>query len=136
MRLIDLLHDIGWKISDDGLLQTEDALIGEQFFPPNSTYDAYVTIREILASAFTDIVVVDGYVGSSLILTLKGLPVQNLDVCILTIGKHLKPDFAIELAAFRSQVSHIRIEVRTTAEFHDRFIVIDGQAFYHVGASM
>jgi hypothetical protein len=37
---------------------------------------------------------------------------------------------------FHSQVAHVKIEVRTMAGFHDRFIVIDGDEFYHVGASI
>jgi hypothetical protein len=55
---------------------------------------------------------------------------------VLTVGKNLRPDFLVELAAFHTQVGHIKLEVRTKAGFHDRFIVIDGKEFYHVGASI
>lgn len=135
-RLIDRLSDIGWTISGDGILKTEDALISEQFFPANSEYDAYVAIRDILANASTEIVVVDAYIGSSLLQTLKSLTQHDLHVRFLTTERNLKPDFAVEVAAFQRQVGHITLEVRTTANFHDRFIVIDGVEFYHVGASI
>ncbi|MGO8867820.1 MAG: hypothetical protein ACLQME_15095 [Alphaproteobacteria bacterium] len=135
-KLIDLLGDIGWTISPDGILQTEDALISEQFFPPNSEYDAYVTIRDIFAKASADLTIVDAYLGSSLLLTLKSLPLRNLTVRFLTKQKTLSPDFAIELASFRKQIKDIKIEVRTTDEIHDRFIVIDHIEVYHVGASI
>ena len=135
-RLIDRLSDIGWTISEDGILTTEDALISEQFFPANSEYDAYVTIRDILAKAFTEIVVVDAYIGSSLLQTLRSLTQRDLRVWFLTTEKNLKPDFAVEVATFQKQVGQTKLEIRTTAEFHDRFIVIDGVEFYHVGASI
>jgi hypothetical protein len=81
-------------------------------------------------------IIEDPYVGSSLLSILRGLPVRALFVKILTVERHLPKDFRTELTAFGKQVSHIQIEIRTTTEFHDRFIVIDGHEFYHVGASI
>ncbi len=130
------LADIGWIITEDGVLKTEDALVSEQFFPPNSEYDAYVRIRDILAKAATKIVVVDAYIGNSLLLTLKSLTPRQLTVQFLTAERNLKPDFVIEVATFQKQVDHINLEIRTTTGFHDRFIVIDDAEFYHVGASI
>jgi hypothetical protein len=135
-RLVNRLSDIGWTISDDGLLMTEDALISEQFFPVNSEYDAYVAVRDVFARASTEIIIVDAYIGSSLLTTLKALPTRNLSVRVLTAAKNLKPDFGVEVAAFKRQVSHISLEIRTTDDFHDRFIVTDEREFYHVGASI
>ena len=135
-KLIDRLHDIGWTLTDTGLLKTEDALISEQFFPPNSEYDAYLTIRDVLGRASENIIIEDAYVGSNLLLTLRGLSARGLFVNILTVERNFPKDFRSELTAFRKQVSHIQIEIRTTTEFHDRFIVIDGNEFYHVGASI
>lgn len=39
-KLSSRLADIGWTISPEGYLQTEDALISEQYFLPNSEHDA------------------------------------------------------------------------------------------------
>lgn len=135
-KLLDRLADIGWTISESGILTTQDALISEQFFPPNSEYDAYVAIRDILATATSEITIVDAYVGSSLLLTLQSLALPAIEVKVLTVEKNLKPDFRIELAAFTSQFVDTSITVRTATDFHDRFISIDQVAFYHVGASI
>lgn len=134
--LLSRLADIGWTISEGGHLATLDALIGEHFFPPNTEYDAYIAIRELLASAASKIVVVDTYVGSSLLITLRALASSNLTINVLTVAKNLKSDFHLELANFRKQVAGVSIEVRTSGNFHDRFIVIDDARFYHVGASI
>ena len=135
-KLIDRLSDIGWTISQSGHLTTQDALISEEFFPSNSEYDAYVAIRDLFASASSEIVIVDAYIGSSLLVTLRSLSLPSLAVKILTVAKNLKPDFLLELTAFKKQFSHISLEIRTTGDFHDRFIAIDDAAFYHVGASI
>jgi len=130
------LHNIDWTISETGVLKTNDALISELFFPPNSEYDAYVTIREILSSAKRTITLVDAYMGSIFLATIKGISVPALDVRILTEEKHLKPDFLHELKLFKKQYQHCQIGVRATSSFHDRFIVIDEDSLYHVGASI
>jgi hypothetical protein len=135
-KLVERLNDIGWVIADDGTLRTDDALVSEHFFPPNSEYDAYVMIRDVLDTARSDILIIDPYLGSSLLLTLRGLSPRALSVNFLTSDRNLRADFRTELEAFRQQMSHVRTEVRTATSFHDRFLVIDGNDFYHVGASI
>jgi hypothetical protein len=110
-KLSERLNDIGWTISYDGNLRTDDALISEHFFPPNSEYDAYVMIRDVLDKARSDIVVVDPYLGSSFLHTLRGLGPRSLSVNFLTSDRNLRADFRIELDAFRLQMTHIRIEI-------------------------
>jgi hypothetical protein len=46
------------------------------------------------------------------------------------------PAVAAEAQLFVAQHSGAVIEVRQTKDFHDRFIVIDGQSCVHVGASI
>ena len=135
-KLNSSLADIGWAISPEGYLQTEDALISEQYFPPSSEHDAYVAIRDILGEAETSLTVVDGYMGSSLLKTLGALNPGTLTVHLLTKAGKLKADFDTELAAFRKQHAGVTLEVRTEESFHDRFIVIDGVDVYHIGASI
>jgi hypothetical protein len=135
-KLNGRLADIGWTISPEGYVQTEDALISEQYFPPNSEHDAYVAIRDILAKAKTRVTVVDGYMGPSLLKTLGALNPGTLTVHLLTKAGKLKADFNTELAAFRKQHPAVTLDIRTEENFHDRFIVIDGVDVYHIGASI
>ena len=93
-------------------------------------------IRDVLDTARSDILIIDPYLGSSLLLTLRGLSPRALWVNFLTSDRNLRADFRTELEAFRQQMSHVRTEVRTATSFHDRFLVIDGNDFYHVGASI
>lgn len=116
-KLVEHLSDIGWAISQNGHLSTQDALISEQFFPPNSEYDAYVAIRDLFASASSEIVIVDAYIGSSLLVTLRSLTSPSLAIKILTMAKNLKPDFLQELTVFKKQINHISLEIRTPLSF-------------------
>lgn len=135
-RLDDRLAAIGWGLDADNRLVVQDALVSEAFFPPNSTFDAYVSIRETLGAAKSELTIVDGYLGKSLLATLSAVAPAILSVRLLTVAKNLRPDFPVELAAFRKQFPGIAVDVRTSADFHDRFIIVDDARFFHVGASI
>lgn len=135
-KLVEHLSDIGWTVTDDGRLETQDALLSEQFFPAGSQYDAYVAIRDILRKAAQKISIVDPFMADWLFATLGAIGPETLSIQLLTTTKNLKSDFAIEMTKFRQQHSGIAVEVRTTTDFHDRFIAIDESEYYHVGASM
>jgi hypothetical protein len=134
--LLNRLSDIGWTILEDGQLATKDALVSEQFFPPNSEYDAYIAIRHVLFSAQASITIVDAYVASELLQIFAALPMRTVDIKVLTVAAKLKPDFRTELNTFTRQNADIRIEIRHTHDFHDRFIIVDDTAYFHVGASI
>ena len=135
-QLVERLNDIGWTITEDMALATQDAHVSEQFYPAGTQYDAYVAIREIIAKATSDIMIVDAYLGSSIFLTLSAIDPSKLTVKLLTTAKNLKADFRVEATKFQQQFTGVQLEVRTTTDFHDRFIAIDGSDLYHVGASI
>jgi hypothetical protein len=135
-QLNQRLNPIGWSVSDEGQLATEDALLTERFFPPNSEYDAYIAIRDILGQAQDDLLVADSYMGPMLFGTLRALQTRPHRVRLLTAAKHLAADFREEARRFGSQFSGTELQVRDVTGFHDRFVVIDGRDAYHVGASL
>lgn len=47
----------------------------------------------------------------------------------------MKGDFALEARKFAAQYGNT-IEVRQTQQYHDRFIVTDGDRCWHLGASI
>ncbi|MGH9633032.1 MAG: hypothetical protein ACRD7E_32415, partial [Bryobacteraceae bacterium] len=75
----------------------------------------------------------DAYIGSTIFVTLRFASGTPPAVEVLTTEKALKSDFELEAKAFSQQFLGVQLEVRTTPEFHDRFIVIDGSEYYHVG---
>lgn len=135
-KLEDRLGAIGWGLRDDGLLVTQDALVSEAFFPPGSHYDAYISLRDLFRTAKAELVIIDAWLGSAVLSTLRSVSPPTLRVRFLTVARNLRPDFNTELAAFRSQMTSIQIEVRATGDFHDRFAVLDGSRCFHIGASI
>lgn len=138
-KLSARLNDIGWTISEDGKLGTQDALLSEQFFPAGTPHDAYVAIKEILQRATNQIVIVDPYVGGTLFSTISAMNASKLGkltIQLVTVAKNLKPDFRLEASKFCQQHSTVALEIRHAPDFHDRFIVIDDIEHYHIGASI
>jgi hypothetical protein len=133
--LEESLNGIGWSL-ESGVLATQDATLSERFFPPGTPFDAYVAIRSILEKASRHVLVVDAYMGSTIFVTLRAVSATSLSVELLTALRAIKPDFRVEAAHFQQQFPKARLEVRTTPDFHDRFIVVDDAGYYHVGASI
>lgn len=132
-ELNDALREIGWEFRDDKLLPSGSA-IRELFFPEQSQHDAYVEIRAILQRATNRIAIIDPYVDQSILTLLSTCAKPGMNIRILT--SRLPADFALEGKKWLSQHAGSSLEVRTTKEFHDRFIVLDDTACWHVGCSI
>lgn len=102
------------------------------FLPAGSPHDAYMEIRKIVSSATTQIMIVDSYVDHTVWTLLTNLA-TTVKISILT--SQMKGDFALEGRKFKSQHGNT-IEVRTTASYHDRFILVDASKYWHLGASI
>jgi hypothetical protein len=106
----------------------------EQYFPLNSPHDAYVEIRKIIQRAQKSLQIIDPYVDVTLFKLLSTVNAK-LDVAVLT-SKCGPGDFTLEASKFKSQYPSITFAVRTTREFHDRFLVVDERECFHLGASI
>lgn len=102
------------------------------FLPAGSTHDAYVEIRKVCSAAVQSITIVDSYVDDTLWPLLKNL-VPTIQIRILTM--QMKGDFVLEGKAFVAQHNN-KVEIRTTKSYHDRFILLDGNKCWHLGASI
>jgi hypothetical protein len=106
----------------------------EVFFVKGSDHDAYIHIRSILQTAKADIFLIDPYIDGSIYQALATLTPTAMNVRMLT-SKH-PPDFALETKKFVKQHAGFSVEVRTTKDFHDRFIILDRTRCYLLGASI
>jgi hypothetical protein len=106
----------------------------EVFFVKGSDHDAYVHIRSILQTAKTDLFLIDPYMDGSIYQLLGTLTPAAMTVRILT--SRCPTDFALETKKFTKQHPGFSVEVRTTRDFHDRFIFLDQIRCYLLGASI
>lgn len=127
------LKRIGWIIENDSLVPV-DADVKELFFPKGTQHDAYVEIRKIFQEPSKSIYIIDPYIDSSLFMILKTISDHSIEVRILTYKT--SSDFTLETRKFLSQHNNFSVKLKTTREFHDRFLVIDDTKCWHIGCSL
>ena len=95
-------------------------------------WDASSCIEQILEQADSEIILIDSYVDRR---TLDMLSRKKTGVSILLFtsssGNRLTDK---EIHDFNAQ--YPSLEVRITDEFHDRFLILDRERMYHIGASI
>jgi hypothetical protein len=106
----------------------------EVFFVKGSDHDAYVHIRSILQAAKANLFIIDPYMDGSIYQLLGTLAPATMNARILT--SKCPADFALETKKFTKQHPGFTVEVRTTKDFHDRFIILDQTRCYLLGASI
>ena len=131
-RLDADLQRIGWRIHNTTLVPTSET-VRELFFPQGTQHDAYVQIKGIFLRASQSIRIVDPYVDGSIFTMLSSIE-NALEVGLL--GAQLSADVKLEANKFRRQYSHMKVEIRRSERFHDRFIIIDGIKCWHLGCSI
>ena len=126
------LRRIGWRI-DGGVLVPANETVRELFFPQGSQHDAYVHIRGIICQARRSLRIIDPYLDGT-VFTMLGDVQEPLTVELL--GAKLPADFGLETERFHQQHPQMQVKARRSRDFHDRFIVIDDTACWHIGCSI
>ena len=127
------LRAIGWRL-DEGRLVPDTTEVAELFFPRQSQHDAYVEIRAILQASTKSITIIDPYVDQSVLKLLASALETGMSIKILSAK--IPADFENEMKAWRTQYKNATLNVHTTREFHDRFIVLDDSICWHIGCSI
>ena len=103
----------------------------QKIFFEGQIYDAFSFIINLIEKAKKSIVLIDNYVdvGTLNILAKKR---DGVDVTIYTVRRtHLTSQ---DIANFNSQ--YPILTVNYTGVFHDRFLIMDKEIAYHIGASI
>ena len=127
------LRTAGWELCETGFVVLSPET-REVFFPKGSPWDAFIVLRNLFTEARESIIVVDAYCDTTIFQLLQGRAFNGLSLRVLC-GRHAEA-VAAEARVFMGQYPDVTIHVRTTTDFHDRFIVLDGTVCVHVGASI
>ncbi|MFZ4547585.1 MAG: ORF6N domain-containing protein [Bacteroidales bacterium] len=100
-------------------------------FFEGQVFDAYTFVAKSIKKANHSIILIDNYVNET-VLTLLTKRRKDVTATIYTrqISKQLKLDIQIHNQQYPP------IEVKLLADTHDRFLIIDQQELYHIGASL
>lgn len=111
-------------------LQLEEN-IKQRIFFDGQIYDAYSLIIDIIKRANKKILIIDNYVDDS-VLKMLAKKKKHVEVVILTSNKSNIQN--IDIQKFNKEYPILKIA--KTNKFHDRFIVLDNEEMYHLGASI
>lgn len=126
------LQRIGWQI-ETGTLSPGNESVRELFFPQGTQHDAYVHLRKIIHRAEHTVRLIDPYLDETVFALLSK---TRTPVRAELLTKKLPSDFLQEAGRFREQYPQVTMEIRSSSDFHDRFIIVDNAACWHVGHSI
>ncbi len=111
-------------------LQQEENIKQKIFFD-GQIYDAYSVVIDIIKKANKKILIIDNYIDDSVLKMLRKKK-RETEVVILTSNKSSID--TLDIQKFNQEYPLLKLS--RTNEFHDRFIIIDNQEMYHLGASL
>jgi hypothetical protein len=123
-QLTQRLNEIEFIISTNDL-PTQGVFFDGQIF------DAYELMAKIIRSAKKEIILIDNYIDESVLIHLSKRA-ANVEAIVYT--QKITPQMQLDLAKHNEQ--YPIIEIKTLPTSHDRFLIIDRNELYHIGASL
>lgn len=112
-------------------LERRDEPPRQGIFYNGQVYDAWRFASDLIRKAKKSLVLIDNYVDDS-VLTL--LSKRSAGVACKIYTKNISKQLALDLEKHNQQYSPIDLEIFNDA--HDRFLILDGNDIYHIGASL
>lgn len=103
----------------------------EGIFFDGQIFDAYTFATNLIKSATRSIVPIDNYIDEDVLLMLSK---RSTGVTATIYTKQITPQLQLDLNRHNNQ--YPRINIRAYRQAHDRFIIIDNNNVYHIGASL
>jgi len=100
-------------------------------FYDGQIHDAYHFVNELIRSAKISITIIDNYIDDSVLTMLSK---RSKDVTATIYTAKITKQLQLDLDKYHQQYAVIK--VHTFKQAHDRFVIIDNQDVYHVGASL
>ena len=92
-------------------------------------YDAYSKIIDLMKEAKKELIIIDNY-ADKVILDM----ISKLKVKVKLITKNNNNLTKIDISKYNSQYNNLKVTYNNT--FHDRYLILDNQIVYHLGASI
>lgn len=123
------IEELFTKMDKYGVEQVQGIFFQGQIF------DAYSFFQKLIQKAKNEIILIDGYVDISILdrLAKKNSGVK-ITIYTLQNPKMKNPLTQIDIQKFNAQ--YPTLTVNYTTKMHDRFLIIDNQELYHIGASL
>lgn len=103
----------------------------EGIFYDGQIFDAWKFAVDLVKSAKKSIVLIDNYIDESV---LHLLSKRNTGVKVIIYTSKISNQLQLDIDKFNTQYEHIEVKVFTKS--HDRFLILDNETVYHIGASL
>lgn len=100
-------------------------------FYDGQIFDAHIFVSDLIKTANQSIVLIDNYIDES-VLALLTKRKPNVEAIIYTAN--IPSPLKLDIKRFNAQYQ--KIKVLKFNKSHDRFLIIDHQTVYHIGASL
>lgn len=124
-----VLHD-GQFDKIFNLLENPNIKKNQGVFFNGEIFDSHIFISDLIKSAKSELILIDNYVDETTLLLFNK---KNKGVKV-TIYTKITSNLKLDLDKFNSQYDFIEIKEFNLS--HDRFLIIDGDSVYHIGASL
>ena len=100
-------------------------------FFEGQVFDAYAFTSKIIRSAKKSIILIDNYIDET---TLTHLAKKEKKVKVVLLSKNSSKQLKLDIKKANEQYSNFTL--KSFAQSHDRFLIIDHEEVYHLGASL
>lgn len=130
-RVEDNLASLKNKVDQIDLQINSQLIPNQGVFYEGQVFDAYELTTRIIRSAKENIILIDNYIDESSLVQLSKKE-QNVRVLLLSksIGKQLQLDVK------KANEQYGKFQLKSFHLSHDRFLIIDQEEVYHLGASL
>ena len=130
-RQIEFENETNKKFDEILKLISKADLPKQAIFCAGQFYDAYEYISSIIRKASSSIVLIDPYCDAKAFTFLKN---KKESVKLTICSSHLSKLEKEEIEKFESQYG--KINIKQLDDNHDRYLIIDGEECYQLGASL
>jgi hypothetical protein len=128
MRIANLEKDVEFIKSQ---IKNNTLEFKQGIFYDGQIFDAYVFVANIIKSAKSSIVLIDNFVDETVLMLLS----KRASTCKATIyTKTISKQLQLDLKKHNEQ--YLYVEIKKFNSSHDRFLIIDENEIYHIGASL
>lgn len=103
----------------------------EGIFYDGQIFDAYKFVVDLIRSAKKSIILIDNYIDESVLMIFSNR-IKGVKATIYT--SVISGSFRLDVEKYNAQYEPV--EVRVFKKSHDRFLIIDQDVVYHIGASL
>jgi hypothetical protein len=130
-RLEDGLENLKNKVNQIDLQINTNLVPTQGIFFDGQIFDAYAFFSEIIRKAKNEIILIDNYIDET---TLVHLSKKSKNIKVLLYTKTIDKNLTLDIKKVNEQYGGF--EVQSFSKSHDRFLIIDGDLVYHIGASL